>query len=270
MERLLELRSFCDNAQREDFPEVVRARLTDEEWIIVDKIKSILQPFAIQTTVLQSEQLSLSDIYGVWAKLIMELKFFPGDQLTKQLLIQMKERQSDLLSNQVLNACLYLDPRYQKYMNERAKQRAIDYLTTVFGRIQRIEGMNEELERRQVAQVNADLEMVLSMMMNRSFDAENDISNNVAARPAIVDILKGFDRTEMDMNSNIFNYWEQRKTANPELYKLASVVHSVSPSQTSVERGFSAFALVLTHLRSVLGDDILENMLIVRLNGELF
>lgn len=119
----------------------MKARLTNEEWILVEKIKSILQPFAGQTTVLQSEQLSLSDLYGVWAKLIMELKKFRGDQLTNQLL---------------------------------------------------------------------------------------------------------YDGAGMYMNSNIFNYWEQQKTSKPELYTLASVVRSVSPSQTSVERGFSAFALVLS------------------------
>lgn len=56
----------------------------------------------------------------------------------------------------------------------------------------------------------------------------------------------------------------------PELYRLASVIHSVPPTQTTVERTFSALALILTPLRTNLFDTALENILSLRLNRELF
>lgn len=56
----------------------------------------------------------------------------------------------------------------------------------------------------------------------------------------------------------------------PVLYKLASVVHAVPPTQTTIERAFSAMALILTHLRTNLSDNNLVNILMIRLNRELF
>lgn len=44
---------------------------------------------------------------------------------------------------------------------------------------------------------------------------------------------------------------------------------AIPPTQASVERTFSALALVLTSHRTNLGDEILENILLVRLNHDL-
>lgn len=44
---------------------------------------------------------------------------------------------------------------------------------------------------------------------------------------------------------------------------------AIPPTQTAVERVFSALALVLTSHRTNLGDEILENILLVRLNHNL-
>lgn len=83
-------------------------------------------------------------------------------------------------------------------------------------------------------------------------------------------LLRGFVGVKESLNISIFDYWQKNSQLKPELYKLASIIHAVPPSQTTVERAFSAMALILSPLRTNLSDRNLENSLLIRLNRELF
>lgn len=61
-----------------------------------------------------------------------------------------------------------------------------------------------------------------------------------------------------------------RKHSHPELYEVATLLLSVPSNQVSVERSFSALGLVLTDKRTKMHDDTLENILIIKLNKQLF
>lgn len=76
---------------------------------------------------------------------------------------------------------------------------------------------------------------------------------------------------ERRLNSaeNIFNYWQQKKSEDNELYILSQTVLAVPSSQVSVERAFSALGLILTQNRTKLTDTNLNNVLIVKLNSDL-
>ena len=69
---------------------------------------------------------------------------------------------------------------------------------------------------------------------------------------------------------DVWQHWVNRRTTHPELYAVATMVMSVPPTQASVERAFSALALVLSPHRSTMGEDTLENILLVKLNEELY
>lgn len=69
---------------------------------------------------------------------------------------------------------------------------------------------------------------------------------------------------------DIWKYWTDRKTTHPELSAVASVVLATPSNQVSVERAFSALALILTDHRSTLGEDNLSNILLVKLNKDLY
>lgn len=85
----------------------------------------------------------------------------------------------------------------------------------------------------------------------------------------ITRILNEFDGEKLAFTASMLDYWESKRDSHPELYKLASVMMAIPPTQTAVERVFSALALVLTSHRTNLGDEILENILLVRLNHNL-
>lgn len=72
------------------------------------------------------------------------------------------------------------------------------------------------------------------------------------------------------LDTNPIKYWSDRKTSDKELYELSLITNSVPITQVSVERAFSSLAFILSPLRNSLASDTLENILLVRLNKEVF
>lgn len=52
----------------------------------------------------------------------------------------------------------------------------------------------------------------------------------------------------------------------PELYELAQVILAVPPKQVSVERLFSGLKFILSPHRSKMNSDVIDNILLIRLN----
>lgn len=74
----------------------------------------------------------------------------------------------------------------------------------------------------------------------------------------------------LNSGDNIFEYWQEKKSEDNALYVLSQTVLAVPSSQVSVERAFSALGLVLTQKRTHISETNLNNVLIVKLNNELF
>lgn len=244
--------------------------MTDEEWDCLQEISNILEPFAHLTTILQKQTISLSDFFGGWAKLEMKLQKFHGSNLQQNLVSEMTTRKEVLFNNSVLNAAVFLDPRYQKFMPEQNKQNAIKYLENLYEKMNR----RPEIIPEQNIE-SSELEAYLSNVYgeennnNRTANVNRD-ENQQQPEETIRTKLEQFVGSSIPIDECIFTYWEKNKQSMPELYRLASVIHSVPPTQTTVERAFSALALILTPLRTNLFDTVLENILLLRLNRELF
>lgn len=73
-----------------------------------------------------------------------------------------------------------------------------------------------------------------------------------------------------DHTFDVFNHWVKRRESHPELFEVAMVVVATPSNQISVERSFSALALILTSHRVGLGQDALEDILIIKLNRDIF
>lgn len=262
---MLKLQEFCSSLSSRDYPQITNLNLSDEEWEAVKKVVSILEHFAIQTKVLQGVQISLSDFYGGWARIKMNLSSFDDDLFARNLLSQMKKREKDLFDNSLLNASVYLDPRFQKYMPHENKENAISFLKHLYSRIIRIEGGQvSQLEQQDDDLASFLNKTILGQDSNSNSNGINE-NQNSSLCDTIDTMLRNHNAQE-PINTSVFNYWEQNKTLKPELYKLACAVHSVPPTQTTVERAFSAMAIVFSALRTNLSDQNLENILLLRLN----
>lgn len=71
-------------------------------------------------------------------------------------------------------------------------------------------------------------------------------------------------------NHDVWEYWIRRQKSHPELFEVAMVALAAPSNQVSVERAFSGLALVLSPHRAALGPDSLENILLLKLNRDIF
>lgn len=69
---------------------------------------------------------------------------------------------------------------------------------------------------------------------------------------------------------DVWSHWLLKRTTQPELAIVALVILATPSNQVSVERAFSALALVLSDARTELADDTLEEILLIKLNADLF
>lgn len=267
---MLQLREFCHSCPKNRFPQFDKVQLSDEEWDCIEEISKILEPFAHLTTMMQKQTISLSDFFGGWAKVEMKLQKFHGSNLQEKLIFEMAARKEALFNNSVLNAAVFLDPRYQKFMPEQNKQNAIRYLENLYGKMETIRRNNNVPEP---TAESTELETYLGSVYGVASNCVNTNENtdkNQQPEETIRTKLEKFIGTSISIDECVFDYWEKNKILKPELYRLASVIHAVPPTQTTVERAFSALALILTPLRTNLFDTILENILLLRLNREIF
>lgn len=76
-------------------------------------------------------------------------------------------------------------------------------------------------------------------------------------------------KERIPISSNVLHYWEIFKLSDPEVSELAFTALATPVTQVSVERAFSALALILSHLRTRLSSKTLELLLLIKLNQDL-
>lgn len=76
-------------------------------------------------------------------------------------------------------------------------------------------------------------------------------------------------KTSGSQPETILDHWLNMKSSKPELYRLATAFLGIPCTQVSVERSFSALALILTKQRTLLDEQTLADILLIRLNSEL-
>lgn len=262
----MQLKPFCD----ENLDGV-----TENDWENVQQIIKTLEPFNKYSKKLQSETVTLSDFYGYWTLLRIKVSK-SDDQLSQQLLIQMNDYHEVLMENPTLIATVYLDPRYQRGLGNR-KQLAVKFLADVYEKITQIDATDNAptaIETEENSKNDGDgsyeeLDEYLNAC-NSAYDmARTFPSNTQNAKQTITKILNDFNGAELPLTASILEYWKEKSNTYPELYKLVSVMMAIPPTQTSVERAFSALAIVITSHRTKLGDECLQNILLVRLNHDL-
>lgn len=70
----------------------------------------------------------------------------------------------------------------------------------------------------------------------------------------------------INKNECIFQYWGKMKCVYPDLYTVAVNVIGVPTTQVTVERAFSALKFILSPQRTNLSEEMLEDILYIRLN----
>lgn len=149
------------------------------------------------------------------------------------------------------------------------------YLVDTWRRICKLQPSTDGKETGQAAQ-KPDDSMLEDDDVNDSYITEM-LGGSLDPRAAsnedgqLMKHIKGLDaEPRQNCRYDVWQHWFQREQSHPELYAVAMVVLSTPASQASVERAFSALALVLTDRRGDLGSTALEDTLLIKLNKEIF
>lgn len=115
LKRLVELKDFY-SSMISFMP--FNCKLNDSDWHNLNGILNILSFFESTTKKLQAVNFTVADFYYVWHELKLELEAFSGVELVDNLLAQMETRKSELLENQIVHSCVFMDPRYHILLTE--------------------------------------------------------------------------------------------------------------------------------------------------------
>lgn len=251
-------------------------RLLLQKWLILREIVYILQIPLRATIELQQEDLTLSDVYGIWTKMRLHLNACASKtnyktSLVKYLVEALLMRQENIFSNPYMIAALFLDPRFRHQIisNESKVEEAKRLLSDLWRRIAYcIE--RTELERQKD-----------SPNVSFEFDAEADLDNYLTGRCTrptneleynfdIESALELFQPPQIPANSSILNYWHATKNEHPQLYELAMIVYAVPPTEVKIERDFLLLNHVYSKRRGQLNLDRLADIMMINLNSGTF
>lgn len=245
--------------------------LSETDWNGMNKILEVLKPFYVYSTRLQAENTTLSDLYGFWIHINIKMQKISDSNLKKNILLEMDRRKILLLNNPIIIGAVFLDPRYQCLLDEDQRSLAIFFLKGVYQKLDRLENQqqenanglhNESSEKANESNSSDEMSAYINSVVNR-------IPVNLGLEEDKVEqALTEFNGTLGDVKKPVLEYWEENKQ-NTILHKLSQLIYAVPPTQTTVERCFSALPLVLSSLRTSISDTNLNNILLIRSNRNL-
>lgn len=263
--------------------------LTDESckelldnWMDIEEINKILKiPFEA-TNELQYKSLTMSDQFGCWLKMELKLEHMIVNEnlktdLAGTLVEKIFDRKKVLMANPALISAVYLDPRYKFELTETEVDIAKCFLSNLYKKI-------TQTETKQVTQnCQPDQDDLFEQYLARScsnipvYEPDSGTSNSNLTREKLMHhdefliFLDKYDENPVRLKYkySILQYWEENKHESPELYKLACILNAIAPTEVSVERAFSTLRFILTHTRTNLLPDMLQNILLINLNKDM-
>ncbi|XP_011698547.1 PREDICTED: zinc finger BED domain-containing protein RICESLEEPER 2-like [Wasmannia auropunctata] len=281
LENLLLLKDYCEELSVTKFQNFVT--LQDAEWSKIEEICTALRPSKICTKKLQTEQLTLSEFFGLWFETKVATEAIQTPFATV-IVEQMIYREQKLINNDILLSAVYMDPRYKVLLDNTQIQRVKTHLKHLWIKIISLNrkdiSMNESNENLNGSSSNSsgtsstfdEFENLLKLK-----ERQHNVTNSYSSSSTESDLyllyrveseLERYNTEQKRLNRkiNVLQFWEEKKQNQPELYKLAMTVLAVPATQVSVERLFSGLKFILSPLRTNINENILENQLLVRAN----
>ncbi|XP_065316108.1 uncharacterized protein LOC135924909 [Gordionus sp. m RMFG-2023] len=249
----------------EDFFTEQSDYLLTEDWKEIITIVEILKPLKIATKQFQSKQLTLTDFYAAWLRCCIELEKNPN-HFAQLLYSCLKNREERFIKNEILLAAIYLDPRYKVLLSDDDKICAKKHLVNLWRRIKSLTTpiLSDDISSDEVIEQEDDLEKLIQLKERQEKILKR---GPTIAEKSIGTIITGFsDYKRLDKKENILHFWESAKLEHPELYILSKILFAVPATQVSVERSFSHLKFILSPHRSRMSEQLLEDIMLIRLN----
>lgn len=259
------------------------------KWNTINEIIDILAIPLSSTLSVQNLNFTLSDFYGCWLKMEIELtqrKRKPNQltQLADILQQKLIQRKKQLVLHPWMLCAIFLDPRFYYDLNVNELVLARKLLIEVWQKIKcikHIEVDNQD-DNREVNEVDDIENYFLSKgqprISNNPSNVQSVSPNYDLSESDFTRILEEYERdlTRLHHKHSILAYWsgklEQSKRIEQmlELREVAFTMMAIPPSQAACERNFSHMGFVFNKTRSKLAPEMLEDLLLIRTNRKLF
>lgn len=269
------------------------AKLMLQRWTELKEMVTVLQIPYKATVQLQKRDLTLSDAFGIWLKQKFvlngsEMRQLKHTNFAQCLLEALNNRKQVIFNNSVMLCAIYLDPRYRGEIlhDNLLVDESIETLTNLWNRLEAIRKsvVTENTIENGAADTSylsvdldnsVDMDEILARNRIRNFnrDGQSENDRNGMDGHHEIDItleLKLFQPNFLSSKSSIHEYWENAKLEHPNLYELARIVYAIPPTEVQIERDFSTLEYVFNARRGQLSDHLLDDILIIKLNADLF
>ncbi|XP_065092437.1 uncharacterized protein LOC135713281 [Ochlerotatus camptorhynchus] len=254
--------------------------LNESDWKFLRDYNDAFLPLHEMIELVQGEHPPpFSEFYMRWLLAIKDVRGKTDNQFSAPLVESLTKRLVLLKENMVYKAAIYLDPRFN-YLRSvvftaEQKEEIQNYIVSIWNRIQNLKpGMGTDLanvEEMKQEDKKDDMDDFLTEMFGGPSEGSSK-SLPITLTSSVTPILHQLKSLEIEPRQShtydVWKHWLLRADSHPELFAVAMVVLSLPSNNVNLERAFSA--LVLSDRRDGLSEKKLEELLLVRLNRNLF
>ncbi|XP_073818958.1 uncharacterized protein [Musca autumnalis] len=217
IERCLEMKEII-NTLSKDYPDLF---LESEEWSFATEFLGLFKPIYNATIKLQSEQLCYSELYIIVMDITFQIDALPDSNMKTLLKESLKIRKDKLLENELFNAAVFLDPRIKVCLTCEQKQRAKNYILSLYKRMNSTEEHNtshpilEEApspSRPDAAKSFSDYLQII--------DPTTEIPSSSNLHNLEADFANYERQSRLPLNENIIAFWNSQKTIISEIANI--------------------------------------------------
>lgn len=258
----MRLRPQWDNIKEIDDDFLV---IDDEFWEQVEELVAVLEFPCFATKAMERRNFCYTDLY-LWSKRIglrldEIIADFPRFEFAAVLKANLTEREKSLFKTPIFMAALYLDPRFKLELNDTETAIAIETLHT----------LNKQIKWKPLAAPAPGLNNIDRQIEAQMFGNILAQQSDVHIRTELTMVMSNYNGVRAtDINRDAISFWKENKTIYPQLYELAKIVFSTASSISETERTFSGFSYIYNVRRMSLFPQNVTNILMVRLNKDLF
>lgn len=220
----------------------------------------------------QNIAFTLSDFFGCYLTMTRRLNKLVEDSsqttnFAQILLSNIESRRTSLLNNEAMICAVYLDKRFEFKLSDDEKTIARHSLEKLHERVKSAERSDIVPEK---VPIDSFEEECITAGLSTTFESDGRKSAKNNEITLFSDLLDSYEAIQRIHNKNdILKFWAENKSLHPEMYVLASILLSIPPSQSTVERSFSVLGYIYNCRRTRLSPELLEAMLHINLNREL-
>lgn len=247
----MRLRELCDELSKNDD----QFKFDEGFWNDLGSMVKVFDTIYIEMKKMQAVQFTLSDFYISWRRIQNRLQNMNletnAPPLINHLLESMKRRYKSLFDVPVMEMAIFLDPRL-----------AIPELVAEIGRGEEfVKDLHKKVIKDDMDSGSNDDSLENLFAAQSGTPSAQELSDEIQEYKLIPRLM---------LSESVLEFWKINKEKFPHLYRLATIVMAVSPTQVSVERAFSAFGFIYSNRRQKLKPIHVQELLNIRLNRELF